>query len=258
MSRKEKITENIQRAKSELNQALNELEKLPEFASGEVAFTAHALNNYLMVTECTTELLLHSLKDHPDPNIKRWLDNLAHVSNLMRHKIRQFLNSSEDHDSYLQFSEWDLLQLVRRGCNFYKRIADRKNISIIFEPAEDIPPVLTDPMAAGAVLDNILSNAVKFSFPGKQIWVKIQVDSGKVLCSIRDQGPGLSQEDQSKLYQRGVQLSAQPTGGEPSSGYGLAVAKDLIEKLGGDLWCESTLGEGACFSFQLPVFEDEK
>ena len=79
-----------------------------------------------------------------------------------------------------------------------------------------------------------------------------------VVCSVRDEGPGLSQEDQAKLFQRGVQLSSVPTGGEPSSGYGLAVAKELIDKLGGDLWCESTLGTGARFSFRLPVFQEKQ
>jgi signal transduction histidine kinase len=108
------------------------------------------------------------------------------------------------------------------------------------------------------VLDNLLSNAIKLSFPEKQVWVKVYADKKGVVCSIQDEGPGLSREDQSKLFQRGTQLGARPTGGEPSSGYGLAVAKDLINNLGGDLWCVSTLGSGACFSFRLPLHQDKR
>ena len=78
-----------------------------------------------------------------------------------------------------------------------------------------------------------------------------------MVCSVRDEGPGLSQEDQAKLFQRGIKLSSVPTGGEPSSGYVLAVAKELINKLGG-LWCESTYGTGACFSFRLPVYQEKQ
>ncbi|MGZ6202542.1 MAG: ATP-binding protein [Thermodesulfobacteriota bacterium] len=53
-------------------------------------------------------------------------------------------------------------------------------------------------------------------------------------------------------------LAPQPLGENPSSGYGLAVAKELIDKLGGDLWCESTLGAGACFSFRLPAYQGQQ
>ena len=77
-----------------------------------------------------------------------------------------------------------------------------------------------------------------------------------VVCSVSDDGPGLNEEDKAKLFQRGIKLSSVPTGGESSSGYGLAVAKELIDKLGGDLWCESTLGAGACFSFRLPAYQE--
>jgi signal transduction histidine kinase len=74
---------------------------------------------------------------------------------------------------------------------------------------------------------------------------------------VRDEGPGLSEEDQEKLFQGGVRLSSMTTGGESSSGYGLAVARELIGKLEGEVWCESTLGDGACFSFRLPRYQEQ-
>lgn len=93
---------------------------------------------------------------------------------------------------------------------------------------------------------------MKYSPPGKLIRVHVSAERDGVVCSVRDEGPGLSQEDQAKLFQRGAQLTPKPTGGESSAGYGLAVAKEFIERLGGTIWCESVLGQGACFSFRLP------
>jgi signal transduction histidine kinase len=148
--------------------------------------------------------------------------------------------------------------LVRRACNYYQRIADRKNISIVSESASKIPQVWTDPVAVAAVMDNLLSNAVKYSFPGSKILVKLKGEVTSVVCSVCDEGPGLSQEDQSKLFQRGIQLNSIATGGESSSGYGLAVAKELIDKLDGDLWCENTLRAGACFSIRLPAYQGQQ
>jgi signal transduction histidine kinase len=102
-------------------------------------------------------------------------------------------------------------------------------------------------------LDNLLSNAIKYSPPGKHIWIQVRRDRDSVVCSVQDEGPGLSQEEQTRLFQRGARLSPVPTGGEPSTGYGLAVAKELIERLHGEIWCVSTPGQGACFLFRLPA-----
>lgn len=258
MNEKEQVTAAIMKAQTELEQALHELEKMPAFDPGVAAFSAHALNNYLSVTAGTVELLLRSLADHPDPQIRDWLQGLAHVTDLMRHTVSQLMTSAASKDIKLWFLKWDLVPLVRRACNYYQRIADRKNISIVCESASKIPQVWTDPVAVAAVLDNLLSNAVKYSFPGSKILVKLKGEVSDVVCSVCDEGPGLSQEDQAKLFQRGIQLSSIATGGESSSGYGLAVAKELIDKLDGDLWCESTLGAGACFSIRLPAYQGQQ
>jgi signal transduction histidine kinase len=116
----------------------------------------------------------------------------------------------------------------------------------------------TDRVAVAVVLDNLLSNALKFSENGKQIWVKVSQEQDHVVCTVRDEGPGLSAEDQSRLFQKGVRLSNAPTGEEPTTGYGLAIAKDLVEKLGGSIWCESYPGRGTAFHVRLPVFGRER
>jgi signal transduction histidine kinase len=120
------------------------------------------------------------------------------------------------------------------------------------------PFVWADRVAVAAVLDNLLSNAVKFSPSQKRVWVRVTAEPTHLVCTVQDEGPGLSVEDQPRLFQRGVRLSNVPTGGEPSTGYGLAVAKDLIGKLGGELWCESQRGQGASFSFRLPLYSEEE
>jgi signal transduction histidine kinase len=113
--------------------------------------------------------------------------------------------------------------------------------------------VWSDRVAVAAIIDNLLSNAVKYSPHRKSVKVHVDKIERDVLCSVQDEGPGLSMEDQARLFQRGVQLSAKPTGGEPSSGYGLAVTKELTEKLGGKISVDSSLGRGTCFSIRLPT-----
>jgi signal transduction histidine kinase len=250
---KEAVAAALARAKAELEQALTDLEALPAFDPKVVGFAAHALNNYLVVAEGTLELLGRALQSYPDEQVHVWLQGLRQVTSLMTHTTSQLMNVSAGSGPRLVFTRVDAVTATRRACHYYQRFADRKQIRILFEPAAELPSIRTDRVAAAAVLDNLLSNALKYSEPGKRVWVRLRPEADFIVCSVQDEGPGLSPEDQANLFQKGVRLSAVPTGGEPSTGYGLAVAKELVGQLGGTIWCESQPGQGACFAFSLPV-----
>jgi signal transduction histidine kinase len=254
---KDRVASAIVMARADLEEALAALEQLPAIDPSAVAFATHALNNFLTVVAATVEFLLLGLADHPDPQVHRWLEGLQHATTLMTHTVNQMMAASATTDTKLRFVQVDLPLLVQRACTYYQRVAERKRIQITSCAADDVPFVRTDPVAVAAVLDNLLSNAVKYSAPDKRIWVLVSGDGAGAVCSVCDEGPGLSPDDQAKLFQRGVRLTPQPTGGEPSTGFGLAVAKALIEKLGGTIWCESELGQGACFLFRLPAHHDQ-
>ncbi len=253
---KELIASAIAKAQAELEEALSALEKMPAFDADSVACAAHTLNNYLTVTGGAVELILMHLADHPDAQIRLWLKGVQHATNLMARIVSQLMNASATTEAQLRFENVDLPLLVQRACHYYQRVADRKTIRVVAGSTVDVPPVWTDRVAVAAVLDNLLSNAVKYSPPGRQIWVQVRGEKGWAGCSVRDEGPGLSQEDQAKLFQKRVRLTPKPTGDESSTGYGLAVAKELIGKLGGEIWCESVLGKGSCFAFRLPAYQE--
>lgn len=242
----------IAKAQSNLDEALTELGKLPAFDPGSMAFAAHALGNYLTVTNGTIELILLKLADYPDPQVRIWLEGAQHATNLMTRIVSEMINASAPAEPALRYESFDLSLLIQRACSYYQRVADWKSIRLSFDEESDGPPIWSDRVVVAAVLDNLLSNAIKFSPAGKEIRVRSRHDQAGVTCSVQDEGPGLSPEDQARLFQRGARLTPKPTGNESSTGYGLAVAKDLVVRLGGTIWCESTLGNGATFSFRLP------
>ena len=112
---------------------------------------------------------------------------------------------------------------------------------------------LVDPSVMVQVLENLVSNAIKYSPSGKNIRVRLSKDPSHVRCEVRDEGPGLSAEDQKKLFGKFARLSAKPTGGEHSTGLGLSIVKKMVEAMNGKVWCESELGKGATFVVQLPL-----
>jgi signal transduction histidine kinase len=253
---KEETVSSLIKAREELNNALLSIEQWPAFDPHNTAFVAHTLNNHLTVLSAATELLQITLADYPNPEVQTWLNGLRRVCDLMTHLTATLINVRSSTDYELSFEKVNLALLVERGCNFYRRLADAKKINLAFDPPPEIAFAWTDRVAVAATLDNLLSNAIKFSKPGSEIRVSIKTEASHILCSVRDEGPGLSADDLGKLFQKGVRLSAEPTAGESSSGYGLAVAKNLIDKLGGKIWCESELGHGSSFWVRLPRYQE--
>ncbi|CAM2006894.1 sensor histidine kinase [Acanthopleuribacter pedis] len=105
------------------------------------------------------------------------------------------------------------------------------------------------------IFDNLVSNAIKFSPPQTKIRVRLEQEEGFALVQVSDQGSGLSSEDMDKLFGKFQRLSAKPTGGEPSSGLGLYIVKQLVELQGGTVWAESINRQGASFFIRLPLLD---
>lgn len=108
--------------------------------------------------------------------------------------------------------------------------------------------------ALDQVIDNLVSNAVKFSPPDTSIWLSIvPADAGFLEFRVRDEGPGCDDQDKAQMFTRYRRLSARPTAGEPSTGLGLSIAKRHVDSMNGRLRCESEPGQGATFVISLPV-----
>lgn len=131
-------------------------------------------------------------------------------------------------------------------------LADKKNIKIDYKSPEKVE-MTTDKNYVCRVMENLLSNALKFSEPGKQVAVTIDPNGSQVKISVADQGPGLSEQDLAGLYQKFTKLTPRPTAGESSQGLGLSIVKTLSECLGGDVACKSELEKGSTFTVTLPV-----
>ncbi len=266
LDHRDRVAASIASAQTNLDQAMMELAAMSSFSYGAVAFAAHALNNYLSVVSGVTDLMGIVLTDYPEPRIHNWLDGIQRSTRMMAQIVAALMKDaliSGKPDITLE--KIDLCTIAANMCNYYQVAASRKGIRMVWQPPPVSPCyVSTDSPAVAAVMDNLLSNAIKYSPHGTEVTVLVRAyttadnntDTGSYVCSVRDQGPGISAEDQLRLFQRGVRLSAVPTGDESTHGYGLAVAKELINLLGGEIWCESELGGGSTFSFRLPAYVD--
>ncbi|HEY8936789.1 MAG TPA: ATP-binding protein [Cyclobacteriaceae bacterium] len=107
--------------------------------------------------------------------------------------------------------------------------------------------VSVDPDYIDQVLENVISNAIKFSPIHKKLFVNLTHAGSRIIAEIKDEGPGLNEEDKKKLFLKYQKLSAKPTGNETSTGLGLSIVKKFVTAMQGEIWCESEPGHGASF-----------
>lgn len=116
--------------------------------------------------------------------------------------------------------------------------------------------VIADPKRLRQVMENLISNAIKYSPPSRNITARLIRDGVYARIEVQDEGQGLTQEDMSKLFGQFQRLSAQPTGGETATGLGLSIVKQIVELHGGKIWAESEgKNKGATFIVELPLAE---
>jgi signal transduction histidine kinase len=137
----------------------------------------------------------------------------------------------------------------------YLFAAEQKQQTIAVE-IDDNVMVVADADRLEQVFDNLLSNAVKYSLLGTTITVRVFAKPNIARVEIHDAGPGISAEDQTKLFGLFQRLSAMPTGGESSNGVGLSITKNIVDLHEGHIWVESELGHGATFIVELAMKAD--
>jgi signal transduction histidine kinase len=241
----------IETAVAHLADALDELDSMPTRDKARIGFVVHALNNCLSVADATLDLLAHALRDHPDAEVTTWIAGLRQLGNLMQHTTGRLVVSAPA-DFPLRNERIDLPKLMARVCQYHASAAERKRLTILCRPIGDIPPAWGDRVALALVADNLLSNAVNYSRPDGNIVVQIFTGPGGVVCRVRDDRQGVDAIEQAQLFQRGARAGPTPTAGDAPAGYGLSIARELIDRMGGQLWFESESGDGGWFSFRIP------
>lgn len=171
------------------------------------------------------------------------------ADNLLKDLVAWTRNSG--HELKFRLETIDILQLLETEVERLHSLANPKNQRITIE-AFDSGLIRADPFMLQVTFRNLLTNAVKFSHPGGEIKVCIYRQPGHWKFQVKDQGIGMSKEVQSILLKIDDRKQKSGTSGEIGSGLGLLLCEDFIQRHGGHLTWESTLGEGSTFSFTIP------
>ncbi|HDN26864.1 MAG TPA: hybrid sensor histidine kinase/response regulator [Thioploca sp.] len=234
-----------------------ELVKLNQDKNEFLGIAAHDLRNPLSAIQGYAEEIIEYLDEMPQEEVIELTQKIALSSRQMSELLTNLLdvNAIESGKTYLSLQEHDMSPILQLLVNHYRERAKTKDIKLHFQPQENGYSAFIDKGTIQQVLDNLISNAVKYSPLSKNIYIRLTRRDNRVRCEIQDEGPGLSQADQQKLFGKFTRLTARPTGCEHSTGLGLFIVKRLAEAMNGKVWCESELGQGATF---IVEFQESK
>ncbi len=298
------------------------LEQLNAEKNEFLGIVAHDLKNPLNGIMMSASLIEKYWQQLTLADVTERLQSIQRSAKRMTEIIMQLLdiNAIETGNMHLKTEEFDLAPLVQALAHEYTDRAAAKNIRLHVQLAVPSAHIFADSNAVMEVLENLISNAIKYSPAERNVWVSmsavlpvaeqpqgldmavvvtapvLDVDldglglapvgagvadishtrtgeqpqhltpqSVQASCShlpvasvrlvVRDEGPGLSDDDKAKLFGKFARLSARPTGGESSTGLGLSIVKRMVENMNGVVWCESTLGNGATFAVEFPAVQ---
>lgn len=249
-----------------------ELKTLHQEKNELLGIAVHDLKNPLSAIMLNAQLIERIIgKNQPPERAVEYAMSINETAETMVAIVTNLLdiNKIESGGWQMQFQAVEV-SMVEALVETYRPRAQAKSIAIEYTMSirnhdEQTPMFWADYDALRHVIDNLISNAVKYSPHGTTVFVSI-TDSANtdhtplqhlLRIIVQDEGPGISEEDQQKLFKKFTRLSALPTGGEHSTGLGLSIVQRLVESLNGRVWCESTLGKGATFIVELPRFNTE-
>lgn len=237
----------------ELKKKNDELKLLNEQKNQFLGMAAHDLRNPLGVIIGYSQLLKAKLEGKTEDKSMQMLDKIGVSSGFMLRLINDLLDVSviESGKVSLHLSEVNLSELIQENLSFLSSIAEKKKVKLTFTSRNQSIKLICDANKIAQVINNLVTNAIKFSKAGGTVEVGLDVTETEVTMSVRDHGVGMSNETQRDLFQPFAKGSL-GTSGEKSTGLGLAIVNKIVKEHKGKIWLESQMGEGTTFFVSLP------
>ncbi|MFH1440659.1 MAG: response regulator [Candidatus Omnitrophota bacterium] len=229
-----------------------------------IAITSHELRTPLATIKNSISLIFSQATGPINDNQKKFLDiakrNIDRLSALINNLLD--LSKIETGKMELDRAKADINKMAEEAVDTFGPLAKEKKINLLLESSEGLPQIEIDKHKITQVINNLISNALKFTEADKSVKVLTSFygeDKNFIQLAVQDEGVGIDKNDFKKLFQKFQQIDSSMTRKVAGTGLGLAICKQIIELHGGKIWVESELGKGSRFIFILPVvYEEEK
>jgi signal transduction histidine kinase len=246
--------EEINRQKEQIELINETLIELNEEKNDLIGIVAHDLKSPLNQISGMLEIIKLTAKEQSAEQ-QEYTAAIEKSTNRLKKMVSKILdvNAIESKTLNIKLEQINITDLLQEIVDRFTVLAEKKNITLVTSFDNDVPLLTSDAGYVAEVLENLMSNAVKYSPLEKQVTVRLIKRASFVRVEFIDQGQGISAADMKKLFGKFHKLTARPTAGEDSTGLGLSIVKKYVQALNGAVWCESEVGKGANFIVELPV-----
>jgi len=255
----EKITlqsKDIKKQKEQLENRNSELTTLNEEKNNLIKVLAHDLRSPIHQIQGFLNIVLLESGNLSQDQMN-YLDQIKEISNRANKMIGKILDvdALESNRVNIIYEDIDLEKLLEHIILTFSYDANNKDIQIKFavDKKGGNYTIKLDRLYMTQIMENLISNSLKFSNNHTVIKIELHKTNNKVLISVNDQGQGFTEEDKKRLFKKFQQLSARPTSGEKSTGLGLSIVKKYVDLMNGNIWVESEENNGARFFIEFPV-----
>ena len=244
--------QNIELKSEQLEKRNRHLMTIDEEKNNLIKILAHDLRTPINHVQGLAQVFLltyPSLNEDQKMIIRQINDSSVRLNKMITNLLD--IDAVESNRVNLLIEEITITKLVRQVVSTFEKSAEKKQITLVFSSASETEVIKGDSLFLIQIMENLISNAIKFSEKGKKIEVSIKTANNKIQISVRDQGQGLTPEDLQNLFKKFQRLSARPTDGENSLGLGLSIVKKYVDLMDGKIWCESQPNKGAEFIIEF-------
>lgn len=253
-----KLYTSLRETSVQLQEANQKLKELDQLKDDFVSVASHELRTPMTAIRSYAWMALHRSDVPISEKLQKYLIRVLISTERLINLVNDLLNISRIESGKIEINPEavDMITLCKDIIDevYYSKSTQKKANFVLLE--EKLPQVFADPDKLRQVVLNIVGNALKFSPPDGDITIGFLTDGKIVETYIKDQGPGISKDDSSRLFKKFGRLdnSYQATATSGGTGLGLFISKNLIELMHGKIWANSEgVGKGATFTFSLPV-----
>lgn len=225
-------------------------------AKGEfVSVASHQLRTPLSAICWETELFLSKFKKNLTKAQIKNIENINALSNRMTRLVNDLLDVTriDQKRLILKKESVDMVKIIEEQIGELLSLAKSRNIEIVFSPKKNIPKALGDNSKIKIVVENLLSNSIKYTTNRGKVEIKISKKDDFIITSIKDNGVGIPEEQIDRVFEKFFRSDNAVKYQTDGTGLGLYIAKSIVEQSGGRIWFQSVENLGTIFSFSLPI-----
>lgn len=239
----------------DLSHANKELMDLDELKTRFVSTAAHELRTPLTALKWSLNELADGEVGKLRIDQKKAVEDMVAANNRLIKLVNELLDLSRlgEGRELFEFKKQDIIPILKEVCGRYQKLADEKGVKLIIETPSAAPAIMFDAEKMKIAFSNLVDNAIKYTSPGGEAYVRFYVKNGGVAVEVSDTGIGIPESETNHVFNRFFRASNAVLMEAYGTGLGLAVAKEIIEKHNGSVTFNSSEGKGSVFTINLPL-----